>query len=77
MLELIDKKLFSQIRKLNAKIIVTSDHATPCELKAHSDGLVPLLVYGDGKDNLSSFSEKECRKGSLGIILGKDILRHI
>ena len=77
MLELIDKKLFSQIRKLNAKIIVTSDHATPCELKAHSDGLVPLLVYGNGKDNLSSFSEKECRKGSLGIILGKDILRHI
>ncbi|MFA5887729.1 MAG: alkaline phosphatase family protein [Candidatus Nanoarchaeia archaeon] len=77
MLELIDKKLFSQIRKLNAKIIVTSDHATPCELKAHSDGLVPLLVYGNGKDNLNTFSEKECAKGSIGTLLGKDILKSI
>lgn len=78
MLELIDKKLFSQIRKFNAKIIVTSDHATPCALKSHSDGLVPLLVYdGKRKDNLNAFSEKECRKGSIGTLLGKDILKSI
>ncbi|MDD4877930.1 MAG: alkaline phosphatase family protein [Candidatus Nanoarchaeia archaeon] len=78
MLEIIDKKLFSEIRKLNARIIVTSDHATPCELKSHSDGLVPLLVYdGKRKDKISGFSEKECAKGSLGILLGKDILKKV
>ncbi|MDI6737583.1 MAG: alkaline phosphatase family protein [Nanoarchaeota archaeon] len=78
MLELIDKKLFSEIRKLNARIIVTSDHATPCSLKSHSDNPVPLLVYdGKNRDNLNGFSEKECRKGSLGTILGKDILKKV
>ncbi|HII15527.1 MAG TPA: 2,3-bisphosphoglycerate-independent phosphoglycerate mutase [Nanoarchaeota archaeon] len=74
MIELIDKKLFSAIRKLDARIIVTSDHSTPCQLKAHSADPVPLLVFdGKSKDNLASFTERECRRGSLGTILGKDI----
>ncbi|MBU2637601.1 MAG: 2,3-bisphosphoglycerate-independent phosphoglycerate mutase [Nanoarchaeota archaeon] len=76
MIELIDRKFFSFARKLNARIIVTSDHSTPCSLKAHSADPVPLLVYdGKAKDNVNGFSEKECRKGSLGLILGKDILK--
>ncbi len=78
MIELIDRKLFSFLRRLNARIIVTSDHSTPCSLKRHSADPVPLLVYdGKAKDNLKGFSEKECRKGSLGILLGKDILKKV
>lgn len=76
MIELIDKTFFSFARTLNAKIIVTSDHSTPCELKAHSADPVPLLVYnGKDKDNVSGFSEKECAKGSLGKLFGKEVLQ--
>lgn len=78
MIEILDKKFFSFARTLGARIIVTSDHATPCSLKAHSDNPVPLLVYdGRNRDNLAGFSEKECAKGSQGIMLGKDILAKI
>lgn len=78
MIELIDRKFFSFARKLNARIIVTSDHSTPCSLMAHSADPVPLLVYdGKAKDNVRSFSERECRKGSLGTLLGKDILKRL
>jgi len=78
MIEILDKKFFSFAKTLKAKIIVTSDHATPCELKAHSDGLVPLLVYDNKKkDGLSTFSERECENGSIGTLLGKDILKRV
>ncbi len=49
---------------------ITTDHATPCELKVHSDTPVPVLIsgskLGDGKG--AKFSEKLCAKGSLGLI---------
>jgi 2,3-bisphosphoglycerate-independent phosphoglycerate mutase len=51
-------------------ICVTSDHATPCALKVHSDTPVPVLISGgkvkDG--NVAKFSERECEKGSLGVL---------
>ena len=51
-------------------ICVTADHATPCELKAHSDDPVPLLISGGNLegDGVSAFSERECSKGSLGTL---------
>jgi 2,3-bisphosphoglycerate-independent phosphoglycerate mutase len=51
-------------------ICVTADHATPCKLKAHSDDPVPLLISGNKieGDKLEKFSEKACRKGSLGVL---------
>ncbi|MFH0798460.1 MAG: alkaline phosphatase family protein [Candidatus Woesearchaeota archaeon] len=78
MLELIDRKFFGKVRRFKGcRIIVTSDHATPCNKKSHSDGPVPLLYY-DGKgghDQVSKFSERECKRGSLGIMAGKDVLK--
>ncbi|MBU4456794.1 MAG: 2,3-bisphosphoglycerate-independent phosphoglycerate mutase [Nanoarchaeota archaeon] len=76
MIEIIDKKFFSKVRKLeHIKLIVTCDHNTPCELKAHSADPVPLLVYdGIHKDEVETFSEKACKKGSLKIQLGKDLM---
>jgi len=52
-------------------ICVTADHSTPCELKSHSDDPVPLLVSGNKiqADNVQKFSEKECKKGELNILL--------
>jgi len=37
-------KLLQKINLKNYVICVTADHATPCELKAHSDDPVPLLL---------------------------------
>jgi 2,3-bisphosphoglycerate-independent phosphoglycerate mutase len=62
--------LLKQISLKDTLICVTSDHATPCELKIHSDTPVPLLVSGDslGKENEVKFCERECAKGSLGLL---------
>jgi 2,3-bisphosphoglycerate-independent phosphoglycerate mutase len=70
----IDRHFFGELLKkikLESYVIcVTADHATPCKLKAHSDDPVPLLISGDKikGDGIRNFSEKECRKGSLGIL---------
>lgn len=76
MIEIIDRKFFSKLRKLKGiKLIVTCDHSTPCALKAHSSDPVPLLLYdGRKRDKVWAFSEKACRKGSLGALLGKDVI---
>ena len=63
-------RLLNRVKLENFIICVTADHATPCKLKAHSDDPVPLLISGNKikGDNVSKFSEKECKKGSLGIL---------
>ena len=50
--------------------LVTSDHATPWRLKAHSDDPVPFMVSSTSisPDGLEKFSERNCGKGSLGIV---------
>ena len=65
--------LLKQISLKDNLICITTDHATPCSLKVHSDTPVPLLISGDnvqGKNDGKpvKFSEKECAKGSLGTI---------
>jgi 2,3-bisphosphoglycerate-independent phosphoglycerate mutase len=64
-------ELLQRIDLSNYVICVTADHSTPCLLKAHSDDPVPLLISGDKikSDNTKKFSEKECKKGSLGILM--------
>lgn len=62
-------RLIQECKLKDCIICVTSDHATPCPLKVHSDTPVPLLISsGEIKNKKSKFSEKECAKGSLGII---------
>jgi 2,3-bisphosphoglycerate-independent phosphoglycerate mutase len=62
--------LLKQISLKDNLICITADHATPCELKVHSDTPVPILISGNkltgGK--AVKFSEKECAKGSLGTL---------
>jgi 2,3-bisphosphoglycerate-independent phosphoglycerate mutase len=65
--------LLKQISLKDNLICITTDHATPCALKVHSDTPVPVLISGDNlKDKNDGkpvkFSEKECSKGSLGTI---------
>ncbi len=81
MLEYIDKTLFNFLRKFappnKIKVVVTADHATPCKLKAHSADPVPVLFYNDSPPKEKKFCEKEARKGKLGRILGKDLLKKV
>ncbi len=78
MIEAIDKDFFSFLRKFaeknNIKVVVTCDHSTPCNKKKHSADPVPVLVYGEDKDDTVKFCEKEARKGSLGKMYGKDFM---
>ncbi len=77
MIEMIDKKFFSKLRKLkNLQLVVTCDHTTPCKLKAHSADPVPLLIYnGKARDKVVNFSEYMCKRGSLGALMGKGIMK--
>jgi len=63
-------KLLKQVSLKDHLFCITADHATPCVLKVHSDTPVPVLISGGNisDDHISKFSEKECRKGSLGIL---------
>ena len=62
--------LLKQISLKDNLICVTTDHATPCALKVHSDTPVPVLISGDhvGDGKAVKFCERECAKGSLGTI---------
>ena len=52
-------------------IIVTSDHATPWHLKAHSDDPVPLMFSNpEFPEKHEAFSEIECQRGTLGVLEG-------
>ena len=79
-IEAIDKFFFaSLLPKLdlnNTIIAVTADHSTVCAIKAHSADPVPLLVCGGEvkPDGSLSFSEKAAKLGSIGEILGRDIM---
>jgi len=64
--------LLKQISLEDNLICITTDHATPCSLKVQSDTPVPVLISGDKVEvddgKACKFSEKECAKGSLGIL---------
>jgi 2,3-bisphosphoglycerate-independent phosphoglycerate mutase len=74
MISIIDEHLLGHLlKKISLKgfvLCVTADHATPCELKAHSDDPVPVLVAGGNvePDDVDVFSERSCKKGDLGTI---------
>jgi len=68
--------LLSKINLSDVIIAVTADHSTPCSLKAHSADPAPLLICGGDiePDGSMSFSEKTAKLGSLGEILGRQLL---
>ncbi len=77
-IEKIDKAVDSLDRE-DAVIVITADHSTPCSNKDHSGDPVPVLIYKKGinADKIEKFGEKECKKGSLGAILGKELMKKV
>ena len=79
-IEAIDKFFFANLLpKLDMAgtiIAVTADHSTACKAKAHTADPVPLLIAGGdiSPDGSMSFSEKAAQSGSIGSILGRDIM---
>ena len=73
-IEAVDKYFFGpllkQISLKDNLICITTDHATPCNLKIHSDTPVPLLISGDNIGNVEAFKfcEKQCAEGNLGLL---------
>ena len=51
-------------------VLVTSDHATPPSKRTHTDDPVPIALWYPGvkPDDVSKFTEKECMRGSLGVL---------
>ncbi len=67
-LELIDAHYFAPLlQKLdlaNTRVIVTADHATPCEMHGHSADPVPFLAAGGGLPASGlKFNEKNAARG--------------
>lgn len=79
-IEVIDRAFFgtllAEMPLDEVMVAVTADHATPCTLGRHSDDPVPLLVAGAGTtpDGTRVFNEAACAHGSLGRLVGVDVL---
>ena len=78
-IEAIDRDFFSAVagRDDDVKVGVSCDHSTPCTIRMHASDPVPLLISTDSKGDGVRFTEKGARKGSLGMIRGKDVLHLI
>jgi 2,3-bisphosphoglycerate-independent phosphoglycerate mutase len=80
-IEEIDKLFFGNLmNKLNVDeptIVISGDHSTPCLKKGHSDDPVPVLISGNRapKDKGTRFTEYFAGKGSLGLLMGVDVLQ--
>jgi len=76
----IDRAFFGEVlERIDLRrtlVAVTGDHATSCLRRAHTADPVPLLVSGGGvtPDGSRSFGERSCADGSLGELLGPQIL---
>jgi len=81
MIEYLDSTLFLFLRNFappnNLKIIVTSTYSTPCKLKTHSADPVPVLLYDNSIPREKTFCEKQARVGSLGRIIGNELLKKL
>jgi 2,3-bisphosphoglycerate-independent phosphoglycerate mutase len=75
----IDRAFFGEVLpRLGDRTVVavTADHATSCIRKAHTADPVPLVVSGGPvrADGTTSFGERACLDGSLGLLLGPQIM---
>lgn len=81
MIETVDRNFFGYaldiVKNNKAVVVVTSDHATPCSMKAHSNDPVPLIISGAGTDKTSRFSELSFSHGDLGLIKGPELMKTI
>ena len=81
-IEFIDKYFIARLVQDIADediVVITCDHATPCELKIHSTDKVPILIAGNQciKDRSIKFDEANAERGKLPIQRAIDIFPYI
>jgi len=78
-IETVDRDFFSEAAAMigDAVVGVSCDHATPCTIKMHSSDPVPLLITADAKADHMRFTEKNAKKGSLGLLMGREVLSRV
>jgi len=81
-IEWIDNYFFSTLIPLlqsDDYVIVSCDHATPCDLGVHSDDKVPLLISGDTlqADTTRHFDEVSAAYGNCPISQAPNVLHHV
>ncbi|MBS3168491.1 hypothetical protein J4216_05160 [Candidatus Woesearchaeota archaeon] len=80
MIEFLDGTLFKFLRKNNRdlNLVITSDHSTPCDLRANGVDPVPLIHFGKGKqDGIQRFTEHECFEGHYKKMYGKEVMHKV
>ncbi len=70
------KSIMDQVLSGKFALVLSADHATPCQLKSHSADPVPLLVTGGRvkSDGTRRFTESAAKSGSLGVLRGIEVL---
>ncbi len=81
-LELIDQCFVSELSsRLSDEdlLVITSDHATPCELGIHSAEPVPTIVSGGPitADSCAAFSERDAARGGLPVTRAPELLDYL
>lgn len=76
-IERIDKNIKPILNLKDTLIVITADHSTCSLLKRHCLEPIPVLIYGNGRDSINEFSEKACKKGSLGKIKQLNLMKKI
>ncbi len=73
-IELYDEKIvgyiIDRVDLEEISIMLLPDHPTPVEKRTHVSEPVPFLIYGKKKDDVKVFTERSCKKGSLGLVDG-------
>jgi 2,3-bisphosphoglycerate-independent phosphoglycerate mutase len=75
-IEAIDKEM-KVFMEFDGILVITSDHITSTKLKEHHPGPVPVVVFGKDIDNVEKFDEISAKKGKLGLINGKKLLKYV
>ncbi len=63
----------------NVLLVITADHSTACELKAHTADPVPVLFCAPTVrvDDVKEFNERAFAAGGLGRVVGADIMPEV
>lgn len=58
-------------------IAVLPDHPTPCELRTHTSDPIPFFLWYPGihPDEVATYDEEACKKGSYGCLEGDELMK--
>lgn len=75
-IEKIDRAVKPLLDLKNALIVITADHSTACNLKAHTADDVPVTIISSNvrDDEVERFGERTCAKGRLGHLKGIQLM---